>query len=109
MVLPTSFATSMLAWGMLTFGDVSSSALSNWTCLCPAVALLLRSYRPCFCLCHLSCLCVCEVTASICHSTNIISSSCMRLSTSSVAAQPSATSWTLGRRHQAATASAGLC
>ena len=24
MVLPTSFATSMLAWGMLTFGDVSS-------------------------------------------------------------------------------------
>ena len=29
MVLPTSFATSMLAWGMLTFGDVSSAATAN--------------------------------------------------------------------------------
>ena len=43
MVLPTSFATSMLAWGMLTFGDVSASVLSNWICLRAAVVPLLRS------------------------------------------------------------------
>ena len=29
MLLPTSFATSMLAWGMLTFGDVSGPLIAR--------------------------------------------------------------------------------
>ena len=97
MVLPTSFATSMLAWGMLTFGDVSPAASAESDLPAPRCGTVAA---PCFCLCHLQ-LFLCAQSHCLRQPGAKLIRSCLRLNRPGGSARPIASVglWAEGTKH----------